>query len=107
MLKRRTHRQRLADRAAGVDRFGRPLPRTIAANPRAAGAASPPAKVGAAPAPVFTTRAAARAVFCPRCRALPGHPCTGSRQSRRVACHAARHRAAIGNGARVVVDYRP
>ena len=35
--RRRTAAERRADRAAGVDRFGKPLPRTAGTNPRALG----------------------------------------------------------------------
>jgi hypothetical protein len=100
---RRTPEQRRADRAAGVDRFGRPLPRALGTNPRAQRSAQTDA---GAPGPregqsspgrraVRVTRDQARRVPCPVCGALAGEPCLSRRGDHRASAHAQRHERAV------------
>jgi hypothetical protein len=104
---RRTPEERHAARAAGLDRFGRPLPRAAGTNPRAlreeqeaqpVGAPSV-AKPAGAPRPDLTYRSHARLVPCPACGAPAGAECSGVSGQPRRSFHADRHARAIELGA--------
>jgi hypothetical protein len=92
---RRTPEERRRDRAAGVDRFGRPLPRSLGTNPRAR-TPSPAtvARPGSTP-PARVSREQARTVHCPACGALAGEHCVRRNGAPRAQAHALRHEVAV------------
>lgn len=89
---RRTREQRQRDRAAGVDRFGRPLPRAAGTNPRALAAGGSPARAKPrGDRPGRSARlAAAYARRCPICGAEPTAPCLFPDGSHRRLVHTGR-----------------